>query len=115
MAHNTMRHIGAVFLLAGLCSACTNLTQPKSTNGTAAYAGTTLQAVEQTAATQYSNMSKSQAKAVHGYIKKAETYRNNALKAIQAGNTKTAQTNLQKLSTVMSSINNSLHTATGGQ
>lgn len=65
---------------------CADMGKPRTTTEGVAYAGATLQSVQQSAAKTYPQMPKAQARDVHSYIGKAVDARKAARRATQAGN-----------------------------
>lgn len=103
-------------LLAVLAlSACASFQTPHSTNGGVAYGGSTLQAVQDTAAAQYPYMTRAQTRRVHGLIEQAQTVRDSAVRAAQAGNTDAANNRLQTLNSILSQIQAALQETNDGQ
>lgn len=110
--HKAKYLLVCLFVLLG---GCASLTQPKSVNGTVAYTGATLQAVEQTADAELPNMTAEQATKVRSMLVQARAVRDEAVAAAEQGNPSTATSRLQTLASLLDGLQAYLKAHTNGQ
>jgi len=94
--------LAAIFLSINLYGcALQNVEPPQTANEGAAYAGATVQSVQQTAIAQYPFMTKAQATEVHEQIAQAVAIRTDLVAALLAGDQATADTKLARLQNIL--------------
>ena len=107
--------IALVFITISMTACMGNLAAPQNSTESVVYAGSTLQAITDQAARNYQYMSESQAEDVHQMLVQARLIRKEAIEATRAGNDGEAQTKLETLTSMLSTIQSTLQEYTDGE